>query len=216
AGLTKNGTGTLTILTKNSYTGPTHVNGGTLLVTGSLSGSTVAVENGAILGGSGTITTNNQPFVIEAGGRLSPGAEVGNLTVNTGSATLDLSAALSSPQNGTLLFALDLPEASDKITLAGGSLNIGTGLLRFEDFAFTTLSGFSPGTYTLIETGLPILGSLDANAANLSGILSGQSATLSLGDGGSDLVLTVVPEPGMAALLTGGLGMLLGLRRRRR
>ncbi|RYD69743.1 MAG: hypothetical protein EOP84_27885, partial [Verrucomicrobiaceae bacterium] len=129
AGLTKNGIGTLTLITNNSYTGPTQVNDGTLIVTGSISGSAVTVGSGAILGGSGTINTNNQPFVLGLGAQLSPGTAIGTLTVNTGTASFDLSAALSLVGSSALAFELDSFGFSDKIILAGGTLNIGTGVL---------------------------------------------------------------------------------------
>ena len=45
AGLTKDGTGTLTLITNNTITGPTRVNGGALIVTGSITGSAVNARN---------------------------------------------------------------------------------------------------------------------------------------------------------------------------
>ena len=54
--LIKTGAGTLTLAGANTYTGPTNVNEGTLLVNGSLDfSSTVTVAAGATLGGTGTI-----------------------------------------------------------------------------------------------------------------------------------------------------------------
>ena len=50
--------------------GATQVDGGTLLVNGSLlSSSGVSVNNGAVLGGSGVLPNT----IIKAGGALSPG-----------------------------------------------------------------------------------------------------------------------------------------------
>ena len=55
-GITKAGSGTLTLTAANTYTGATNVSAGTLLVNGSLDpGSAVTVASAAALGGSGTI-----------------------------------------------------------------------------------------------------------------------------------------------------------------
>jgi hypothetical protein len=68
------------------------------------------------------------------------------------------------------------------------------------------------GTYVLFDTTVPINGSLDT--LNLSGsFANGFTGTLGLADGDTDLVLTVVPEPGSTAILLAGLGSLLGMRR---
>jgi autotransporter-associated beta strand protein len=200
----------------DTYTGNTTVNSGTLSVTGSLTGTKVSVNNGGTLGGTGTITTQNQDCTFASGAKLDPGTKgsVG-LTVATGTANLDLSAAI--PGNtGELLFTLGT--TSDKLTLSSGFLNIGSGAdaLNFADFTFTAGTGFGAGTYVLFDTNQPITGSLAASG--LSGQIGGLNATLSMfadGTGGQDIVLTVVPEPGAVVSLLGGVGMLLGLRRRR-
>ena len=63
----------------NTYTGPTTVVGGTLLVNNTHSGTgNFTVKTGATLGGNGTIAA---PVVVEAGGALSPGTSAGILTV---------------------------------------------------------------------------------------------------------------------------------------
>ncbi len=201
--LVKDNAGTLTLSGTNLYTGTTTVNGGTLLVTGSLSGSSVvAVGSAGTLGGTGTIGGNT---TVADGGKLSPGTSVGTLTFGS---NLDLSS-VNTP--GTLLFELGTPAASDRVVLTLGTLNLGFGTLGFDDFAFTTVGGFGGGTYTLFDTASSIVGSLDL--LNTSGFVGGLPATLAFADGGTDLVLNVVPEPSALALLSLGT---LGLLRRRR
>jgi autotransporter-associated beta strand protein len=80
--LEKVGTGTLTLSGTNAYTGVTFVHGGTLLVTGSIASSAsaaVLVDNGATLGGTGTVPLTS----LSGGATLAPGlpTALGTLTV---------------------------------------------------------------------------------------------------------------------------------------
>lgn len=81
--LTKDGAGTLTLSAANNYTGATTVTNGTLVVNGSIAGSTVSVgnattDNGSVLMGSGSVGATT----INNNGRISPGNSVGTLSVS--------------------------------------------------------------------------------------------------------------------------------------
>ncbi len=92
--LIKSGLGTLLLSGTNGHTGSTSVNGGALIVDGSLSASSaVSIASGATLGGnSGTVAGTVTPAV---GGIIAPGdpgintgvgtLNIGTLTLNTGS-----------------------------------------------------------------------------------------------------------------------------------
>jgi autotransporter-associated beta strand protein len=216
SGITKTGDGTLILTGASTYTGATVVNGGPLVVAGSLSGtSDVAVNSGGTLGGTGTITT---PGAITgaAGARLAAGPQpLSPGTLSISATTLNLSAEITG-NSQSLLFHLGSVAASSKVALTAGSLNIGAAKLAFGDFRFLTGNGFGQGVYTLFDTSSAIVGTLDAAPGNLAGTIGLLPATISLGDGGRDILLTVIPEPGSLTALFGGLGVLVGLGRLRR
>ena len=72
--LTKSGSGTVTLTANNTHTGATTVSGGRLIVNGSQTNSAVTVNNGASLGGSGTVGA------LTVSGLLAPGNSIGTLS----------------------------------------------------------------------------------------------------------------------------------------
>lgn len=137
-GVTKAGTGTLTLTGVHTYGGSTSVVEGKLLVNGSLTGN-VDVQNGATLGGTGSIS---DLVTVNNGGILSPGSNaVGSLSV--GGLNLDNLSQLH--------FELDTPGVSglgvnDFIDVAGD--------LRLDGRLFiTALTNFGAGTYYLMQYG---------------------------------------------------------------
>ncbi|MBJ7440121.1 MAG: autotransporter domain-containing protein [Sphingopyxis sp.] len=133
-GLTKVGSGTLTLSGSNTFLGTTRLAGGGLLVTGALAGDVLA-ETGTRFGGSGTI---GGLVTIADGARLAPGAggvgtlTVGGLTLNSGSI---LDFELGAPGD---------PAASDRIQVNGDLVLDGT-LNAFD------VGGFGFGVYRLID-----------------------------------------------------------------
>ena len=208
--LLKEGAGTMNLANGNSYSGGTVVNAGTLSannLSGSATGSgSITVAAGATLAGAGTFGDGGNVAVV-MGGRISPGNSAGTLTFNLGSGSLDISTI------DVASLEFELGTSSDKVLLASGSLNIGAGVLEFDDFLFSELSGFGNGDYLLFDGTTPILGTLGAAASGPIGAFTG---TLQFADGGNDLILHVVPEPAGTSLLLGGLALVAARRRRTR
>lgn len=78
-GLVNNGSGKLTILTANDYTGDTTINAGTVVINGALGNTTVSVNSGATLGGTGTILG---PVTVQSGGMFTPGTSIGTMAIS--------------------------------------------------------------------------------------------------------------------------------------
>lgn len=75
--LVKNGSGTLELTGNNSFSGGTTVAGGALMVNGYHGHSSVTVENGALLGGAGTVGA----ITAQPGAVIAPGNSIGTLQV---------------------------------------------------------------------------------------------------------------------------------------
>ena len=199
-GLNKLGSGTLTLGGSNSYKGNTLIKAGTLKLTssGSIGSSPIIdVMSGSVLDMGGSIS-----FGLGGTQTLAGGGKVeGSVTAAAGShispgdsaaGTLAIMYDLTLSDGAHLDFELDYPPFySDKITCSNLHLNG----LDFNDFTFTALARFGKGTYILIDAG-KISGSL---GSNLTGNIGNYSGRLFLS--GSDLMLTVVPEPGAGLLL---------------
>ena len=162
------------------------------------------VNSGGTLGGSGLIDLSsvNLGVTNKNGGKISPGASTataGTLTLALGSGFLDVSGGLGTA--GSLAFDLAGITASDKIVLNSGTLNIGSGLLNWNSFAFNNLGGLQAGTYTLISTPNVISGSL---GSSLTGVLGTYNGTLALSGDSKSIILTLVaptlPVPSISNL----------------
>jgi autotransporter-associated beta strand protein len=194
-GLTLNdsvGTGALTLTGSNTYSGPTTINQGKLVVDGWLTNSAVSVDGGT-LGGTGYLRS----VTVNPGGNLAPGDALG---------TLSVSGSLILVSGSLMDYELDTPSTSD--TISCGSLTLNGQ--QFSDFNFTPTDNFGPGSYDLIA----FASSTGSLGAITSGTVDGLPATLTLQS--NDLVLTVVPEPSTATLLGAcAAGLICWLWRRR-
>ena len=132
-----------------TFTGPTTVNGGTLEVDGSQPNSPIAVNSGAILGGSGTVGT-----VTTTSASVSPGDSPGILTA-LGDVTFDSASTFVVELDGANPGAggYDQLNVTGTVTLAGSTLSRSLG--------FTPTNG---ETFTIIKSTAPIVGTFNGLA----------------------------------------------------
>lgn len=181
----KTGTGLLTLSGDATFGGTTTVQGGALRVNGRLA-SVITVNDGATLGGSGTVGTTT----VEAGGILAPGNSVGTLTV-AGDLALS-SGSILDFELGTPGTAADPTVGrSDRIDVSGnlqlaGTLNLAqstdasTGAVALGYYRLMTYDGALSGS------GLAV-GTVPYGDASLYGISAGDHkvdlfVSASLGD----------------------------------
>ncbi len=195
ATLTKVGPGTLELGGANAFTGPTHVNGGALLVTGALGNAPVDIASGATLGGTGTI---GGPVIVANGGIISPG-KGGPGTLTVGALTLNANSILDY-QLGTMSDRIDV---NGPLTL-DGAINIGT-----------VSGGLTVGVYRLLN----YTGAFTDNGLALGTLPTGTSASdfsietnvtgqvnVVLNGGGGDLLFWDGPNLTANGVVNGGTG----------
>jgi fibronectin-binding autotransporter adhesin len=215
--LTKVGDGTLLIAgATNSYSGAISVNDGTLLVNGSLAASTATTVNtGGTLGGSGGTVT---AVTVNAGGTLAPGSIIG--TLKDGSTILNAGATFALEIDSTAL-TTDLLESTGSLSLALTNdalltvTDLNPAALGAGSFTFITYNGiWNNGLFTV---GNQVIDDYDVstNPNSTSFNIGGNIYQIDYNAGGNSVVLNAVPEPSVLVSLLSGLGMLVGLRRRR-
>ena len=121
---------TMRITGTSTYSGPTTINAGTLLVDGALGGTNVVVNAGGVLGGAGALGGS---VAVQAGGTLAPGGGIESLAC--GPLTLLDGAVLRYEWDS------QAPATSDLLTIMGNLSLTGTVGLVLEDLAAT------PGTF---------------------------------------------------------------------
>ncbi len=210
---TKNGPGTLVFNGNNTYTKPTIVDAGTLLVNGShTNAGAYTVNSGATLGGTGSI---GGPTTIHDGAFLAPGESIGMLSF-----TDDLTWQPGS----TLLweFVNNDEAGEDYDSITGSSLVLPENESNKINLSILGLEGYrveAGDSFTLFEgdvyQGSTLL-DLGADVTDLFHITDniGWWGTWEVSTG--SLILTAVPEPGTWLLLLSALAGGLLVRRRRR
>ncbi len=201
-GLRKIGTGSITLTNTHTYSGPTSVENGTLLVNGSIK-SAVTVKGGT-LGGTGTVGD----ATVEQGGTLSPGASPGILHV-AGNLQLNLGAVYLVDINGAAVgVEYDQTQVDGSVMMGGATLTLQLGYLAQIGTHFIIIDNDSTDS---------IGGFFDQLPEGSSFTVDGQTFQISYqGGDGNDVELTaVVPEPHGWVLLSIGLVALTLCRRAR-
>ncbi len=200
----KNGNGTVTLSSANTYTGPTTVNSGVLLVNGSLGTNLVTVQSGAVLGGVGTVNG-----AVKLAGTISPATTNSVGTLTTGSETWNGGGTyIFGLNNATNVSGQDLLNVNGVINLQASANPFVIQLVSLQaNNTPGALPGFVDyGTYnwTLATTSGGVQNfdpALFTIATN--NFLNAFTGTFSLTNSGNSLVLVYTPVPLIAPILSG-------------
>jgi autotransporter-associated beta strand protein len=185
AGLLKQGAGRLILAGANTFSGATSVEAGALLVNGTLANSTVTVQPGARLGGTGSLRA-----LTSTGGVIAPGASPGRLRV-LGEVRFDAATTLLLELNGaTAGTGHDQLAGGGQVSLGGCTLQLVPGFTPLGSEVFTLVANDSAWPTSGAFAGLP-------EGAEMP--LGGQRFRLSYAAGsGNDVVLQPIPRPDLS------------------
>lgn len=223
-GLTKQGSGTLTLAGANTYAGATNIAAGTLALA---AGGSIDNTSGVSLGAGGTFDVSAKSGGYTVANLSGAGDVIGTLTVTSqlaignspGTATFD---NLIVGSGATYLHELtgggaaaDLGDVDGNLALTGSILDLvqlGTYTMgnEFTLFAYESLTGTFAGLADdsiFTDAGGDWLINYDDSTAGLNG------GSVSGSPGSGFVTITAVPEP--QAELLGGLAVLALFRRRR-
>ena len=236
--LVKSGWGTWVLSGTSSYTGSTQVSVGTLVINGSIGGSSASVATGAhlkvngaantavtvsgLLSGTGTVGA-----VSLTGGTLSPGNSIG--TLNSGSLSLDgnshLAIELGRSIAGAGTLSNDRVNVAGSVSLANGAdlqLSLAQGQFDpvYGDILFLVINDggdLVSGVFTSLNgvaTNLNEGSLFTFNSLNYRITYQADFGASSF-TGGNDIALLAVPEPATwTAIVAAGSVIILARRRR--
>lgn len=184
--LTKAGTGALNLTGTNTYTGETTVAAGALFVNGSIEHSRLTtVEDGALLGGNGTLGG----LLVKKGGTVAPGNSIGRLMVD-GDVTFD--------PGSTYKVEIDADGHADQI-VASGAATIKGGTLA----SVAANGNYRPDTsYSVLLAAGGVTGSFEevvTNMAFLTPFFETEGNTLNLAMVRNDIDFSAVATTSNAA-----------------
>lgn len=216
--LNVSGDGNLIVTGTGTGTGGLVLNGvGTLTVTGSITGSTQM--NGGIITGTGVLGDLNAGAGIIAPGLSTGILTTGSLLAGNAAFEFDLAGGASA---GSALAGLNY----DQIVVNGSAFDLGSSTLSlsavgafFTNDVFNIIrnngAGITTGFFSGLDNG-DTYSFPNGYEVQISYFDDASTPQFELAGGNDVSLLVTVPEPGSAALLLGGLGSLMALRRRRR
>lgn len=149
-GVTKKGPETLTLSGANSYSGPTVVEAGTLLIQGNQSSASGNVTvSGGVLGGSGTVGGD---VTVTSGGTISPGIAIGSLLVTSADLTGGGTLAIGLDDASTP--KCDLLDVGGDLKVAGATLSVSFAGTPAETSYTIATASVVTGTFASVS-GLP-------------------------------------------------------------
>ena len=202
SGLTKTGTGTLTLSGINTYQGLTTVSAGKLGVNGSLAGGVSVGVNGTLGGSFGTVNgaATISGTLAPSLGQMTGGTTLtfaNGLTLNSG-ATLSVNLSLS-PDGADYTTANQSSPYNDHVTVTSGNVSLNGGTIKIIPYE----TSLGTGTYELIADTSATGSISNSGIWNISGTPAGDTATVAVNqaDGISqfDLIVTTSVVSGSAS-----------------
>ncbi|MES2476398.1 MAG: autotransporter-associated beta strand repeat-containing protein [Verrucomicrobiota bacterium] len=221
-GLTKSGSGTLSLNKANGYTGATTISGGTLALTAT---GSIDSTSGVSLGTAGTLDVSAKLTGYTVNNLTGSGNVIGALTISNSLAignspgTIDFGASVTLGAASTFNYEVDSTLNLADLGNVSGDLNLNSSALNLIQLGSYELADkFTLFSYSGILTG-EFASLTDEDTFTAGGGLwrinyDDTSAGLNGGSQSKFVTITAVPEPSSAALL-GLVGAAMLLRRRR-
>jgi autotransporter-associated beta strand protein len=190
--LTKSGPDAFRLTGASAHTGNTLIQGGALVVNGSLGSSVVSVTNSGALSGTGAVSG---PVTIQNGGTLAPGDfTIGRLTISN---------SLTLLSDGVVQMELNKATPTNDSVFATGTINYGGTL------SVTNLSGsLAPGDAFKLFDAAAFAGNFDAT--NLPSLPSGLGWQFTATNGTLSVVATIAVNPTNLTFSVSGGNLTLG------